>query len=96
MVEEEVVEMEEEEEEDHLLKVFNVLNVAALIMLPLAQVINHQVLIMGVEVEVEGEQNEPLLQTVVEDQVKVAFSAIIVVDLIMHQLARTRDKYSYI
>ena len=79
----------EEEEEDHL---FNVSNVVALIMHPLAQVTN-RVIIMGVEVE--GEVNEHLaIQIVVED--RVAFSAIIVVGLIMHQLAQTRDKYSNI
>lgn len=80
----------EEEEEDHLL--FNVSNVVALIMHPLAQVTN-RVIIMGVEVE--GEVNEHLaIQIVVED--RVAFSVIIVAGLIMHQLARTRDKYSNI
>ena len=83
----------EEEEEDHLLKV-NVSNVVALIMHPLAQVTN-RVIIMVVGVEVEGEVNEHLaIQIVVED--RVAFSVIIVAGLIMHQLARTRDKYSNI
>ena len=78
----------EEEEEDQ----FNVSNVVALIMHPLAQVTN-RVIIMGVEVE--GEVNEHLaIQIVVED--RVAFSVIIVAGLIMHQLARTRDKYSNI
>ena len=61
---------------------------------PLAQVTN-RVIIMVVGVEVEGEVNEHLaIQIVVED--RVAFSAIIVAGLIMHQLARTRDKYSNI
>lgn len=95
MEEEEIME-EEEEEEDHLHKVFNVSNVVALIMHPLAQATNHhRVITMVVGVEVEGELKEHLaIQTVVED--RVAFSAIIAVGLIMHQLARTRDKYSNI
>ena len=90
-----VVQVEmEEEEEDHLLKVFNVLNVVVLIMLPHVQA-TYRVITMGAGAEVEGERNDHLaLQAVLEG--RVAFSATIVVVLIMLQLARTRDKYSNI